>query len=491
MLFNSYTFMFFLPLVALGYYLLPQKARGLWLLGANLYFYMCSNAYYVLLLAVTIISSYFAGMMFDRFQEKNVLRRMVLWIVIGINLGLLFFYKYLDFALVNFSAIVSKLGFTMQTTKLNLLLPVGISFYTFKSVSYILDVYRRKYACTKNLIHFANYISFFPAILSGPIDRANKFIPQLQEKHKFDYSQVRRGMLLMLWGYFLKLVVSDRAAQFAAVVYNNHNEYSGAFVLVATLLYAVQIYCDFYGYSCTARGVAQVLGFSIIDNFAQPYFATSISEFWRRWHISLSSWLRDYVYIGLGGNRCSKIRKYFNLMVTFLVSGVWHGASWNYIIWGFLHGVYQIVEDLTKSARGKMLTWMHVDASGLVHKNVRRLLTGTLVSFSWIFFFAKGTKHAIEIIRHMVLSFEVWTLFDGSVFEVSLSRPEFAVLMIALGIVFFVDVLKYNKINIQGWIEQQHVVFRWLLYYAVVFAIILFGVYGIGYSASSFVYFQF
>lgn len=491
MLFNSYAFVFFLPVVVLGYYLLPQKARGIWLLCTNLYFYMCWNTHYVLLLGVTVLSSYLAGIVFDRFREKKRIRQIALWVVIAINLGLLFFYKYLDFALVNLSAIAAKLGLTFQTEKMNLLLPVGISFYTFKAVSYILDVYRGRYACTKNLIHFANYISFFPAILSGPIDRADKFIPQLQKKHEIDFDQIRRGMLLMLWGYFLKLVVSDRAAQFAAAVYNNHNEYSGAFALIATVLYAVQIYCDFYGYSCTARGVAQVLGFSIMENFEQPYFATSVAEFWRRWHISLSSWLKDYVYIGLGGNRCSRLRKYFNVMVTFLVSGLWHGSSWNYIIWGFLHGAYQIFGDLTKSARTKVLTWMSVDMNGIVHKNLRRLITGALVTFSWIFFFAKGTKHALQIIHHMVTSFQMWTLFDGSVFEVSLSRPEFGVLMIALMIVFAVDVLKYRKFNIQGWIEQQHVVFRWVLYYAVLFAIILFGIYGSGYSASAFVYFQF
>ena len=282
MLFNSYLFMFFLPIIAIVYYVLPQKARGLWLLAANLYFYMCWNAYYVVLLTVTIVSSYGAGYIFDRFSHKKMACRLALWVTVCLNLGLLFFYKYLDFALVNLSAICSRLGVPLQVTKLNLMLPVGISFYTFKALSYVLDVYRGKYTCVRNFLHYANYVSFFPAILSGPIDRANDFIPQLKEKHKFDSCQIRRGMLLMLWGYFLKLVVSDRAAQFANIIYDNPTEYSGAFALIATLLYAVQIYCDFWGYSCTARGVAQVLGFNIIENFRQPYFATSISEFWRK-----------------------------------------------------------------------------------------------------------------------------------------------------------------------------------------------------------------
>ena len=491
MLFNSYEFMFFLPIIAIVYYSLPQKARNLWLLAANLYFYMCWNAYYVALLTVTIVTSYLAGYLFDRFPQKVVTRQIVLWVTIVVNLGLLFFYKYLDFALVNMSAISSRLGMSFHATKLNLALPVGISFYTFKALSYVLDVYRRKYACTHNFIHYANYISFFPAILSGPIDRANHFIPQLEKKHKFDYRRVRQGMLLMLWGYFLKLVISDRAAQFANVVYTTPTDYSGAFSLIATLLYAVQIYCDFWGYSSTARGVAQVLGFSIAENFRQPYFATSIGEFWRRWHISLSSWLKEYVYIGLGGNRCSRARKYFNLMVTFLVSGLWHGSSWNYVIWGFLHGTYQIIGDFTKPFRQKSLQLMHVDINSIVHRNFCRIITSTLVTFSWIFFFANGTKSALRIIHHMFTNFEPWTMFDGTLFDVALSRPEFGVLILGIIIVLFVDILKYNHVNIQGWIERQHVLFRWTLYYLVLFTIIVFGVYGSEYSASAFVYFQF
>ena len=491
MLFNSYSFMFFLPIVAAVYYLLPQKGRGLWLLAANLFFYMCWNAHYVLLLSVTIVSCYLAGLLFDRLTGRKILRKLILWSALAVNLGLLFFYKYLDFALVNFSAIASRLGLSFQVSKLNLLLPVGISFYTFKAVSYILDVYRGRYGCTRNFIHFANYISFFPAILSGPIDRANDFIPQLEKKHKFDSAQIRRGMLLMLWGYFLKLVVSDRAAQFASAVYDNHTAYSGAFALIATLLYAVQIYCDFCGYSCTARGVAQVLGFSIHENFAQPYLARSIPEFWRRWHMSLSSWLKDYVYIGLGGNRCSRLRRYFNIMVTFLVSGLWHGSSWNFIIWGFLHGMYQIVGDITKPARKKLLSVTGVDTEGTVHRICQQLITCLLVTFSWIFFYAKGTRIALQIIAHMFNAFDPWTLFDGSLFDVALSRPEFGILILSLVVVAFVDILKYRRFNIQGWIEQQHVIFRWTLYYLALFAIIVFGVYGIGYSASAFVYFQF
>lgn len=492
MLFNSYEFMFFLPLVMVIYYVVPQKAKCLWLLAASLFFYMCWNAQYVILLSITIVTTYLAGLFFEKNDhQKNFASKAVLALAVAINLGLLFFYKYLNFALTNVSGILSRLNIDFQKPELNLILPVGISFYTFKALSYILDVYRGKYTCTRNLIHYATYISFFPALLSGPIDRANDFIPQLNEVHKFDYVQVRRGMLLMLWGYFLKIVISDRAAQFASVVYGNHTEYSGAFVLIATLLYAVQIYCDFYGYSCTARGAAQVLGFQITENFKQPYFSTTIGEFWRRWHISLSSWLKEYVYIALGGNRCSRIRKYFNLMATFLVSGLWHGASWNYIVWGFLHGAYQIFGDLTKPVRRKCLDVLKIDPNTAVHRNFARLINFILVSFAWIFFYADGTRMALQIIEHMFTSFQVWTLFDGTLFEVALSRPEFSVLLISLLVLLIVDILKYNNVNIQGWVERQHVIFRWTLYYIVLFTIIIFGVYGSEYAASAFVYFQF
>jgi len=492
MLFNSYSFMIFLPVVAFIYYILPHKTRSLWLLGTSIYFYMCWNTYYVILLAVTIVTSYFSAQFVERYrQQKSILCKGLLVLTIVLNLGILFFYKYLGFFFANVKVLLEALSIFFNPPEMNLILPVGISFYTFKALSYLLDIYRCKYSCTRNFIYYATYISFFPAILSGPIDRADDFIPQLKENHTFDYTAVRRGILLMLWGYFLKLVVADRAAQFSNIVYNNHTEYSGAFVLIATLLYAVQIYCDFYGYSCTAQGVAQVLGFSIVENFKQPYFATSIGEFWRRWHISLSSWLKDYVYIALGGNRCSRFRKYINLMITFLVSGLWHGSSWNYIIWGFLHGMYQIVGDITKPFRKKVLYLLKVDVSSGVHQNFCRLTNFALVSFSWIFFFAKGAKAALRIIKHMLTSFQVWTLWDGSLFEVVLGRPEFGVLMISLLVVLIVDIMKYNRINIQGWIEKQHVLFRWSLYYVALFTVIIFGVYGSEYSASAFVYFQF
>lgn len=492
MLFNSYAFVLFLPLVAGIYYLLPQKAKNFWLLIASIYFYMCWNKYYIVLLFVTIVTTYLAALFIERSKEKKRLAcKGMLAIAAVINLGLLFFYKYLGFFLSNLASLLHIMNVEFEKPELSLILPVGISFYTFKALSYVIDVYRGKYSCTTNFVHYATYVSFFPAILSGPIDRANDFIPQLEEKRHFNYQEIRRGMLLMLWGYFLKLVVSDRAAQFANAVYNNHSEYSGAFALVATILYSIQIYCDFCGYSCTAKGVGQVLGFSITENFKQPYFSTSIAEFWRRWHISLSSWLKEYVYISLGGNRCSRIRKYMNLMSTFLVSGLWHGASWNYIVWGFLHGMYQIIGDLTKPFRKKTLDLMKVDTTSAVHKNVCRLINFVLVSFSWIFFFAKGAKMALRIIVHMIQSFQVWTLFDGSIFEVALNRPEFGILVISVFVVLIVDILKYKNINIQGWIEQQHVLFRWTLYYVALFAVIIFGVYGSEYSASAFVYFQF
>lgn len=492
MLFNSYEFMFFLPLVTLIYYVVPRRGKALSLLAASLFFYMCWSAQYVILLGLTTVTTYLAGRFFERNgYRKNASAKAVLWTAMAVNLGLLFFYKYLDFALTNVFAILSRFQVTLRQPELNLVLPVGISFYTFKALSYLLDTYRGKYGCTRNFIHYATYISFFPTLLSGPIDRPNDFIPQLEQPRKFDSDQVRRGMLLMLWGYFLKVVVSDRASQFASVVYGDHGAYSGAFALIATLLYAVQIYTDFYGYSATARGAAQVLGYRINENFRQPYFATSVGEFWRRWHISLSSWLKEYVYIALGGNRCSRIRRYFNIMATFLVSGLWHGASWNYIVWGFLHGFYQIFGDLTKPLRRRCTDALKIDTDTAVHQNFRRLTTCALVTFSWIFFYAGGTRMALSIIRQMLTSFQVWTLFDGTLFDVALSRPEFAVLVISLVVVLIVDILRYRGVNIQGWVERQHILFRWLLYYAVLFSIIIFGVYGSEYAASAFVYFQF
>jgi len=331
MLFNSAEFLIFFPIVVLTYFLIPHKIRHIWLLVCSYFFYMCWNPKYALLMATSTIITYASGVLIEKYYERRKL-----WVGLSFvsNLSILFFFKYFDFALNNINQLLEYLGVSVITTTFDVVLPVGISFYTFQALSYTMDVYRGEIKAQKNLAKYALFVSFFPQLVAGPIERSGNLLNQIDERHTFDCDRVKRGLLLMAWGFFEKLMIADRAAILVNQIYGNYENYGSVALILATLAFAVQIYCDFSGYSDIAIGAAQVMGFSLMQNFRQPYFSLSIAEFWRRWHISLSTWFRDYLYIPLGGSRCSKIKKYRNLMVTFMVSGLWHGSSWNYVIWG-------------------------------------------------------------------------------------------------------------------------------------------------------------
>ena len=346
MLFNSSHFLIFFPVVVSLHFLIPHKVRYLWLLAASYYFYMCWNPKYALLMLTSTAITYASGLLIHRADRKNNIILKKLWVAVSFisNLAILFLFKYFDFALNNLNQILSLVGTQLIKPSFSLLLPVGISFYTFQALSYTMDVYRHDVAPEHNFLKYALFVSFFPQLVAGPIERSSNLIHQISERHSFDFHRFLRGLSLMLWGYFQKLVIADRAAIFVNTVYNNpsHYDYYGLVTILATILFAFQIYCDFSSYSDIARGAAEILGFTLMKNFDTPYFSQSISEFWRRWHISLSTWFRDYVYIPLGGNRKGTCRKYINLMIVFCISGLWHGASWNFVIWGALNGFYQM-----------------------------------------------------------------------------------------------------------------------------------------------------
>lgn len=491
MQFTSIAFPAALFVLLLVYYFIPERNKNVLLLTVSYAFYAAFGLKYALLLLITTLVTWYSGLLLSKDNVSEKIKNTILIISSLLAIGFLFVYKYLDFSIGILERVFSVFRSGISFKKLNLIMPVGISFYTFKALSYLFDMRKGKYAPVKNITEYALYISFFPAILSGPIDRPDVFIPQLRKEHKFDYNKVRAGALLMLWGYFLKLVVSDRIYQFTSAAYAGYKNYPGSFLLIAALLYSIEIYCDFWGYSSIARGIAGTLGFEITENFRQPYFAQSIAEFWRKWHISLSSWLKDYVYIPLGGSRCSKVRRYFNILVTFLISGLWHGAGLSFVIWGLLHGFYQIAGSILEPARKKWLELIKVDRDSSVHKMVKRINVYLLVSFAWIFFAASSTRDALAIILRIVKDFNLKSLFDRSFFETGISRPDCFVLFLGGVVLLIVDYLKNKKFNIQGWISRQHVLFRWFIYLTAVFSIIIFGVYGIGYEAASFVYFQF
>lgn len=337
MVFNSIHFMIFFPIVVLGYFIITQKYRWIWLLAASLYFYMSWNPKFVILILTTIIITYLSGIGISKADKEGKLLKKKMFAVFSVlsNLTILFFFKYFDFVVDSINYLLGMMNVKLLTPSFDVLLPVGISFYTFQALSYTIDVYRKEnFRVERHLGRYALFVTFFPQLVAGPIERSENLISQFYEEHYFDYQRVKSGLLLMLWGLFEKIVIADRTAIIVNQVYNNLNQYTGFEIVVATIFFAIQVYCDFCGYSDIAIGAARVMGFHLMTNFRQPYFSQSIKEFWRRWHISLSSWLRDYVYIPLGGSRCSRVKKYRNLMITFLVSGLWHGANWTYVVWG-------------------------------------------------------------------------------------------------------------------------------------------------------------
>ena len=341
MLFNSGEFIVFFPIVVLLYFGLPTRVKNLWLLVASYYFYMCWNAKYALLLFFSTFVTYLGGRLLERIKTGNsshklLLSRSVLVIAVSVNLILLFYYKYINFVLKLLQDIALQMHIQLNVPAFDIVLPVGISFYIFQALGYLIDVYRDDIYAEKSLLRYALFVSFFPQLVAGPIERSKNLLKQLADKKKFSFENTRAGLLIMLWGYFLKLVIADRSAVLVNTVYNSYEGYKGFQLIIASMMFAVQIYCDFMGYSIIAKGAAKVLGFDLMENFAQPYFATSVKDFWRRWHISLSTWFRDYLYIPLGGSRCSKLKKRRNLLITFMVSGLWHGANLTFVAWGLI-----------------------------------------------------------------------------------------------------------------------------------------------------------
>lgn len=343
MLFNSMAYAVFLPIVFVMYWAFPHRLRWPLLLAASYYFYMSWNAKYIVLIFFTTLVSYMAARMLERCGGKRQ-KQWVLFGAVVLCLGVLVIFKYAGFLLDNFYAALTAFGLHPHPVTLNLMLPVGISFYTFQTLSYVIDVYRGEIPAEKHFGIYATFVSFFPQLVAGPIERTSNLLPQIRSEHFFDADKALYGAKQMLWGFFKKLVIADNLAPFVDRVYADVGSYYGVDFAVVIVFFSIQIYCDFSGYSDIAVGTAKLLGIDLMTNFKSPYLSASIREFWSRWHISLSTWFRDYVYIPLGGNRCSKLRHKANLLVTFLLSGLWHGASWNFVAWGGMHGIAQIVQ---------------------------------------------------------------------------------------------------------------------------------------------------
>ena len=373
MIFNSIEFLIFYPVVLLLYFLMPKKFRWTMLLAASAFFYLYWSIKLILLIVSTLVISYTAARLIEKYHDNLLIKRLCLIITLVACFGVLFFFKYFNFLSDTVVSVANLFGAGWDDFSLNLILPVGISFYTFQTLSFVIDVYRGKVPAERHFGYYALYVTFFPQLVAGPIERPENLIPQLHAEH---------GIRKMIVGFFKKLVVADLIATYVNAVYNSPDEARGLSVLIATLLFAVQIYCDFSGYTDIAIGCAQIMGIKLMQNFDRPYISTSIKEFWRRWHISLSSWFQDYLYFPLGGSRCSRPRHLFNLMVVFLVSGLWHGAAWTFVIWGALHGFYQIVGILLKKPKSALYAKLKIDENAGWVQVMRRIVTFILVALA-------------------------------------------------------------------------------------------------------------
>ncbi len=498
MLFNSYNFLIFFPIVTLIYFLIPHKFRYLWLLASSYYFYMCWNAKYALILLASTVITYVSGRLIDRANnkitdEKKRTRQKKIYVALSvvINLGILFVFKYFDFAIENINRVLSALNIQILNPSFDIVLPVGISFYIFQALGYTIDVYRGNVAVEKNFLKYALFVSFFPQLLAGPIGRAKSILTQINERHDFDSQRVKDGLLLMIWGGFQKIVIADRVVVVVDTIFNNFPEYGGMYIVVGAILFAFQIYCDFSGYSMIAIGAAKVMGFELMENFNCPYFSMSVAEFWRRWHISLSSWFRDYLYIPLGGNRKGKLRKYINIMIVFLVSGLWHGAQWSYVIWGGLNGAFQIIGDRLKGVRDWLVKKLHVNRETASHKIYKIITTFILIDFTWIFFRASSATAALKMVKSIFTTYNPWILFDGSLFELGLGRKEFQFMILSIIILLIADFIKWKGHSVREWVYKQERWFRWAFYIVAILVVLVFGVWGPAFDESSFIYFQF
>lgn len=460
MAFNSLSFWLVFPFVFGIYWLIPVKWnqwRKVFLVLASYLLYMNWKPVFALVLLGVTLVTYLGGRVFESQDDTKIWKRRIVWLFALLGLLPLLLFKYYNFLNDSLSSGFSAIGLKFAMPGLNWTVPVGISFFTFQAVGYMLDVYHGRVKAEKNLLDYVLFVSFFPQVTSGPISTAEELMPQIKATHTFDYEQGKQGLKQLLWGMFIKLVIADRLGMFVDTVYANYIHYNGGTCFLASVFYSLQIYCDFAGYSLMAIGIARTLGFNLIDNFRRPYLAVSVTDFWKRWHISLTRWLTRQVYIPLGGSRCRKARTYWNILITFLVSGIWHGANWTFIFWGMMHGVIQIIE--------KALGWQKYEGKKLVIRLVRTAVTFLLVNFAWVFFRMPSVGEAFGVIGRM------FTLLGApSLASVYGGFAPIVILILALSILMYKELTEEFISRKPAFLSSQ--VVRWATY-VTLFALIL------------------
>jgi alginate O-acetyltransferase complex protein AlgI len=478
MLFNSINFAIFLPIVFLLYWFVANKNlkfQNSLLLVSSYFFYACWDWRFLFLLVFSTFLDYFTGLkMFDAKTKKS--KRFWFWLSICINLGFLGVFKYFDFFSTSFANVLGQLGIQVNPFTLNLILPVGISFYTFHGLSYVIDIYKDRIKAERDFIDYAVFVSFFPLLVAGPIERATHLLPQIQRKREFDYSYAIDGLRQILWGLFKKVVIADQCATYANMIFNHSSELSGSNLAFGAVFFAFQIYGDFSGYSDIAIGTAKLFGIDLLRNFAFPYFSRDIAEFWRRWHISLSTWFRDYLYIPLGGSKGGMWMKIRNTFIIFLVSGFWHGANWTFIIWGFLNALYIMPSIIFNTNRSNLDTVAQGKYFPTVKELLAMVLTFGLTTFAWIFFRAANFTHALSYIT---------TIFSRSLFTIPTIRPDN--LFILMGIFLIIEWFgREQQYAIANFGAKWPAMLRWAFYYALLLSVFYYAG-----SKQEFIYFQF
>lgn len=490
MLFNSIEFLIFLPIVAAIYYLVPARLRWLILLGASYFFVIRWEPAYLLLILTTTAAGYLTARKMEN-EENNAVRRRYFLLGIIINLGLLIAFKYFNFINDNIRSLFGLFGAGYPVPDLKILAPLGISFYTLQVIGYSIDVFQRRMGAEKSPGAFALFVSFFPQLAAGPIERARNMLPQYKASHTFDYERTVTGLLRIAWGFFKKLVVADRLALFVNAVYNDPTQYTGAPLIIATYAFAIQIYCDFSAYSDIAIGAARIFGINLMENFSQPYFSKSVSEFWRNWHISLSTWFRDYVFFPL--RRSMLKSNVWNAgtflplaippLATMLLSGLWHGPDWGFVVWGGLHGVFILFDTVWNQYLRSRFGFRKVPES--LKAVLQIIATFNILSFTWVFFRANSLSDAVYVLQNLFVNLRLQA--TGITWIMPGGKFQLAIAILAAALVGIVDVLQYRKTNLRAFALRRPLWMRWAVYFALIFVILMFGKFGV----AEFIYVQF
>ncbi len=480
----SLEFVLFVAITFLLYYVLPKKMRGIVLLSSSLVFYGFFNVKYLIFLLFTAISTFFTAKFLPRVSKK----RLLVTACIAVNAGIWFLIKYLPSMFGVIENVFSKLLMPINMPEISLLVPVGISYFTLQAISYLVDVKSGRVEAEKHFWKYLLFLSWFPAIVQGPISRYSQLKPQLLNTEKINFDKIRQGLLFVLIGLVKKMVIADRLAIFVGTCFSEYEGLGGITLYLGAVCYSVQLFADFSGCIDICRGVSKLFGVEMINNFARPYLARSIKEFWGKWHISFSTWLKDYIYIPLGGNRKGTFRKYLNIIITFVVSGIWHGVGLNFTVWGFLHAIYQVVGNITAGLRKKIKNLIGLKENSISERIYQTVITFNLVTFAWIFFRAGSLLEAFSYIKNMFFNFAPWELFDQTLFSFDVSQNAFTLIFLHLIAWFAIECLTKKQEEGIDTLVNSHLIIRWIIYIVLIFDIVLFGAYGSQFDASGFLY---